>query len=364
VIVMRLELQGNAAEDRGSRIASSYTRRSSILDPRSSIFFRMFRVPLFAFCLLISCYDVSAQTPIRLAVLDIAGDGQGRFTGLLRSLSRAPDSQQFESLDENLMRLAARGAGYDGRLNLSREEARGLGQSLGCEFYILGKILITRRAVSADDFYYEALAGLFVVEARTGALALFVFERAQAGGEREAGDRLEEKIGREWPRCVSAMVSARKRQAAEIEGVAQPHKPLIEVFPDDPGDHGMERPVFYQRLKPAYTEQADLVGVTATVELEVVFGADGKVGDVEVTRWAGFGLDESAIATVRQLGFKPARRDGKNVTIRALVRYNFHRPPAQVVAPRAASPDEIERIRGNLRDILIPKQSPVKRPNF
>ena len=327
-------------------------------------FFRVFRVLLFAFCLLGSHYDISAQTPIRLAVLDFAGDGQGRVAGLLRSLSRAPDSERFELLDEDLTRLAARGAGYDGSLNLSREEARALGQGLGCEFYILGRILITRRAVSADEFYFEALAGLFVVEARAGALALFVFERARAGDEREACDRLEEKIGREWPHCVSAMVLARKRQAAEIEGSSQPHKPLVEVFPDDPGDHGMERPVFYQRLKPAYTEQADLMGITATVELEAVFGADGKVGDVEVTRWAGFGLDESAVVTVRQLGFKPARRDGKNVTIRALVRYNFHRPPAQVVAPRAASPDEIERIRGSLRDILIPKQSPVKRPNF
>jgi len=319
---------------------------------------------LFAFCLLGSHYDISAQTPNRLAILDFAGDAQGEFAGLLRSLARAPDSKQFELLDEDLTRLAARGAGYDGSLNLSREEARALGQSLGCEFYILGKILITRRAVSADKFYFEALAGLFVVETRTGALALFVFDRAQAGEERGAGDRLEEEIRGEWPRCVSAMVAARKRQAAEIEGVAQSHNPLIEVFPDDPGGQGMERPVFYQRLKPAYTEQADLIGVTAAVELEAVFGADGKVGDVEITRWAGFGLDESAIATVRQLGFKPARRDGKNVTIRALVRYNFHRPPAQAVAPRAASPDEIERIRGSLRDILIPRQSPVKRPNF
>jgi TonB family protein len=309
-------------------------------------------------------YDVSAQESIRLAVLDFAGDGEGKFAGLLRSLARAPGSDRFELLDENLARLAARGAGYDGSINLSREEARAFGQSLGCEFYILGKILITRRAVSSDKFYFEALAGLFVVESRTGALALFVFDREQAGDEVKARDRLEEKVGREWPSCASAIVSARKRQDVDIESVAQGGQPLIEIFPDDPDDQGMERPVFYQRLKPAYTEQADLMGITATVELEAVFGADGKVGDVRVARWAGFGLDESAIATIRQLSFKPARRDGKVVTIRALVRYNFRRPLPQVVVPQVASPDEIERIRGSLREILIPKQSPGKRPNF
>jgi TonB family protein len=281
---------------------------------------------------------------------------------LLRSLARSSD--RFESLDEGLARLAARGAGYDGSLNLSREEARALGQSLGCDFYILGKVQVTRRAVSADKFYFEALAGLFVVGARTGALTHFVFGREQAGDEEEAWRRLEARIRQEWHRCESAIVGARKTQAAEIESVAQTRGTLIEVFPDDPSDQGMERPVFYQRLKPDYTEEADLMGITATVELEAVFGADGKVGEVEVTRWAGFGLDESALATVRRLSFKPARRDGKDVTIRALVRYNFRRPLPQVAAPRVASPEEIERLRGSLREILIPKQSPVKRPNF
>jgi len=319
---------------------------------------------IFAFCLLISYSPVSAQTPIRLAVLDFAGDEHEQFAGPLRSLSRTSDSPQFELLDENLTRLAARGAGYDASLNLSRAEARALGQSLGCEFYILGKVLSTRRAISANKFYFEALAGLFVVETRTGALTRFVFDRAQAGDEQKARDHLFELIGREWPRCVDAIVSARKSRVAEIEAVAQASEPLVEVLSDDFNAQGGAAPVFYQRLKPAYTEQADLAGMTATVELEAVFGADGKVGDVEVVRWAGFGLDESAIATVRQLGFKPARRDGKNVTIRALVRYNFRRPLSQAVAPQAASPEEIERIRRSLQDILIPKQSPVKRPNF
>src|SRR5262249_27174314 len=313
---------------------------------------------------LCGCLNVSAQEPIRLAVLDFDGDGQGKFAGLLRSRARAPGPEQVELLDEHLTRMAARGAGYGGSTNLSREEARAFGQSLGCEFFILGKIMVTRRAISTDKFYFEALAGLFVVEARTGALTLFVFDREQAGDEEEARNRLEEKVGREWLRCVSAIVSARKRQAAEIEGGAEERRPLTEIFADDPSDQETERPVFYQRLKPDYTEQADLMGITATVELEAVFGADGKVGDVRVMRWAGFGLDESATATVRQLTFNPARRDGKDVKIRALVRYNFRRPLPQVVAPQVASPEEIERIRGSLREILIPKQSPVKRPYF
>lgn len=322
------------------------------------------RWSLCVLCLLIFCLDVSAQTLIRLAVLDLVGDERGETVSLLRSLARQSESPSFELIEEDLARLAARGVGYAGSLNLSRDEARALGQSLGCDFYLLGKVLVTRRAASGEQFYFDSLLGLFVVEARTGALVLFAIERAQRGSEREARAQLKELVKRGWTTCANTMVSAREKRVAEIENIAQPRAPLIEVFSDDLEAQGIKLPVFSQRLKPDYTEQADLAGITATVELEAVFGENGKVGDVEVTRWAGFGLDESAIATVHKLSFKPAERDGKRVTIRALVRYNFRRPHSQVVAPQVASPDEIERIRRSLRDLLSPGQSKVKPPNF
>jgi TonB family protein len=308
--------------------------------------------------------EIFAQSPVRFAVLDFEGDERGIVAGELRDLSREPGAPSVELIDENLARVAARGAGYAGAVNFSRAEARALGQSLGCEYFALGKVLVTRRAGAGEQFYFEALAGLFLVETRTGALIQFVFDRARGGDEQEAIRALKAAVRGEWPRCVSSIVAAQQRRAAEIETVGETPGRLIEVFPDDATEPGAERPIFYQRLKPAYTEQADLAGITATVELEAVFGADGRVGEVTVTRWAGFGLDESAVATVRQLGFKPAKRDGKEVTIRALVRYNFRRPPAQTVAPKGASPEEIERIRRSLLDILLPKQAPANRPNF
>ncbi len=315
-------------------------------------------------CLAVSAISIQAQAPIRLAIVDPVGDERREIASLLQSLARDSKSPAFELIDDELLKVAVRGAGYTGSLNLSRDEARALGQSLGCDFYLLGKVLVTRRAVTNEQFYFEALAGLFVVETRTGALALFAFDRDRAGSEQQAQRQLKDLVSRQWIRSVDAMISAREKHAAEIENVTKSSAPLIEVFSGDVAAQGIEPPVFYQRLKPAYTEQADLAGIAATVELEVVFGADGKVGEIEVVRWAGFGLDEPAIATVRQLRFKPAQREGKNVTIRGLVRYNFRRPHAQAAAPQAASPEEIERIRRSLRDILNPKQLPGRPPSF
>jgi TonB family protein len=131
---------------------------------------------------------------------------------------------------------------------------------------------------------------------------------------------------------------------------------LIEVLNDGRLGQGSQQPVFYQRLKPEYTKEAEWAGITATVELEAVFQADGQVGEVTVTRWAGFGLDEAALATVRKLRFKPAQQAGKEVTIRGLVRYNFRRPPS--VAERQAETEQLKRSLRELKSfgVKVPPQ--------
>jgi TonB family protein len=299
------------------------------------------------------------QSAVRLAIVDLLGDERGVITALLRNSAQA---STFELLDADLTRAAAQGSGYVGNLNLSRVEARALGQSLGCDFYVLGKVQLARRLAAGDQFYFDALAGLFFVETRTGRLILFTFERAQAPSESEAQAQLKELIKQAWARYEAIITTARAEQTAAVANLAPVENRTSEVLIDDMPTSGTQQPIFYQRLKPSYTEQADLAGITGTVELEVVFGADGQVGEVEVVRWAGFGLDEAALATVRQLRFQPATRAGKPLTIRGVVRYNFRRPLTQAASPQAASPQEIERLKRSLRELQYPKSIPGQRP--
>lgn len=301
---------------------------------------------------------IYAQTSHRLAIVELSGDVGGEFTALLRNSAPAT----FDLLDAALTRTAAQGAGYGGSLNLSRAEARALGQSLGCDFYVLGKVQLARRQAAGEQFYFDALAGLFFVETRTGQLLLFAFERAQAPHEQEAQAQLRELIKRDWARYAAALSAAHAQHEAEIASLSPTNSPITKVLSDETTAPGTEQPIFYQRLKPAYTEQADLAGIAGTVELEAVFGADGRVGEVEVLRWAGFGLDEAAVTTIRQLRFKPAMRDGKPLTIRGLVRYNFRRPLTQAASPQAASSEEIERLKRSLRELQFPKSTPGLRP--
>jgi TonB family protein len=292
------------------------------------------------FCSLLFSVCAAAQEPARVAIADFAGDGQSE-AALIRQLA----AQDFTLIDEELVRAAMHGAGYTGSLNLSRDEARALGMSIGCDYYLLGVVRVVRRTLSAEEFYYEGLAGLFTVETRSGQLLLFDFSRTRAGDEKTARLQLDEQLRQSWKKSVAAIAVAVSRSRTASETITQAPAAVIEAFGDEPQAKGLAQPVFYQRLKPGYTEAAESLSIIATVELEVVFGADGRVGEVEVIRWAGFGLDESALATVRRLRFKPAERDGRPVPLRALVRYNFRRPPSA-----AQLKEEEERLKRSLRE--------------
>ena len=124
------------------------------------------------------------------------------------------------------------------------------------------------------------------------------------------------------------------RRALEDESAERAHAiesgaPVIEVMADEKVDNltGTRPPRPYRRLKPAYPEAAALAEVEATVDVLVDVDEKGEVARAEVARWAGYGLDQSVLDTVKQLHFFPAMRDGVAVPMRVLLRYNFRKPP-------------------------------------
>jgi TonB family protein len=126
------------------------------------------------------------------------------------------------------------------------------------------------------------------------------------------------------------------RRAQEDErnqrALAQSHStPVIEDAPAEAEAEaqGLRLPQPYRRQRPPYPEEAARVELEATVDVEVEIGADGEVMRVDVVRWAGFGLDEATVQTVRQLHFRPAMRGRTPVPMRVLLRYNFRKPPKQ-----------------------------------
>lgn len=92
--------------------------------------------------------------------------------------------------------------------------------------------------------------------------------------------------------------------------------------PYRPGS-GIEPPRLLREVKPSYTDEARRQNIAGEVVLEIVVGENGSVRDVRIVRALGYGLDERAIAAVRQWRFAPARRLGAPVSVMVEVAVEF-----------------------------------------
>ncbi len=68
-------------------------------------------------------------------------------------------------------------------------------------------------------------------------------------------------------------------------------------------------------FEPGSNEYAQANGVAGMALYHVVIGADGAPGEIAVARPIGFGLDESAVDSIKKASFEPAIKDGKPVPV-------------------------------------------------
>ena len=89
----------------------------------------------------------------------------------------------------------------------------------------------------------------------------------------------------------------------------------------------MTTPQLLVEVKPQYTVDAMRAKLQGAVELEVVVLPDGSVDPrrIRITRSLdrAFGLDEQAIAAVRQWRFRPGMLKGRSVPVRVLIELTF-----------------------------------------
>jgi len=275
-----------------------------------------------------------AQTqtrPLTIAILDFGDTGLGR-TAPEKLAASLKLGSNLVLLDRDQARAAARGNGYAGSMNLSLDEARNLGAAIGCDFYLLGDAQTLRRSPSAGPPYFDSYASLFLVSARTGRLVSWQRPNMRSPTARAAEESLLAEFsgsGISGP-LVAAIRHAQETERNERELTLDHGTPVSEAAPDDEKAaeaDGLRLPRPFRRITPPYPDSAAEAEAEATVDLLVDLDAQGEVVRVDVARWAGFGLDQSTIETVRRLHFFPAMRNGVAVPIRILLRYNFRKPP-------------------------------------
>ena len=92
--------------------------------------------------------------------------------------------------------------------------------------------------------------------------------------------------------------------------------------PYRPGS-GVLPPRLLREVKAAYTEGARRSNLEGEVILEIVVRRDGSVGDVKLVKGLPEGLNDRAIAAVRQWRFAPATRQGQVVDVIVEVAVEF-----------------------------------------
>ncbi len=259
--------------------------------------------------LLLVCLD----TPVHELSLALLSDGLKQQQ--VFCLEEGIKKDGYLLADSDMAASIARGLELPELFNLSLREAAGLGAAIGVDGYILARLKSFDRVGSGGRLYGESFLAVAVVGSRSGKLLDFQFYESQGRDTEESAQMVIKDALLTLPDLLKRFREGYLKQFHPPEtdpmdaGAIQPSKSAPEVL---------------ERSRPAYSEIAEKMHYSARVELEVVLRGDGSVGRVSVTRWAGHGLDEAAIAAIRRLRFRPALLEGKPVNCLISAVYNFN----------------------------------------
>lgn len=241
---------------------------------------------------------------------------------------RMADNPSIALIDRDQAQAAASGVGYRGSRNMSLQEARDLGSAIGCDFIVLGEADTVRRSPSDSPVFFESYVSIFIVSGRTGRLVMWENQIANRSAPDIAEKSLLAQLSTAVERYTKSVFRAAEDESAERTLAVEQPAIVIEAMSDDPGEtnDGTRPPRPFRRLKPPYPEAAAHARLEAVVDVLVDVDEKGEVTRAEISRWAGYGLDESVISTVKQLHFFPAMRNGRAIPMRVLLRYNFRKP--------------------------------------
>jgi TonB family protein len=120
----------------------------------------------------------------------------------------------------------------------------------------------------------------------------------------------EYKIVNETAPVLSAQSSGGADERAASGGAADLSPALAGIA--RAGRNGVTVPECVYCPAPSYTDEARRAKISGGVVLQVVVNAEGHAENITVMKKLGYGLDQSAIETVKRWKFQPAKSPGGN----------------------------------------------------
>ncbi len=226
---------------------------------------------------------------------------------------------KFKILDKSLSEAAFDSSIYEKPFNLSLGESKNISSAIGCDYFLLIQAKNLRRFSLEKKEYFESFAAIYVISSRSGRLIFWKLVKGEEKNPDDAEKQLFDSV-----KSLALEISEKISETEKFE-IGEKSAPKLEELPDEnsPEAKNFRPPLPYKRFRPNYSETANLYAVEATVDILLDIDENGKILSTEINRWAGFGLDESVIKTVTEMNWRPASRNGKNLPIRILLRYNF-----------------------------------------
>jgi TonB family protein len=102
-----------------------------------------------------------------------------------------------------------------------------------------------------------------------------------------------------------------------------PEQPTVYTMGKDAGKD-VKPPVVLNQPLPAYTDEARQARAEGVVQLQAIIRKDGSVDTFKILKGLGYGLDESAINTIKtKWRFQPGTLNGKPVDVQADIEVSF-----------------------------------------
>lgn len=103
---------------------------------------------------------------------------------------------------------------------------------------------------------------------------------------------------------------------------------------------GVTRPVLVRKLEPDYTVEARAKGVEGVSILFTEIGRDGIPVNIKVVKPLDPGLDAKSVQALRQWRFRPGERDGKPVSVTAVIQFSFRLSKFPLLQDPSMKPEE------------------------
>lgn len=240
----------------------------------------------------------------------------------LRLLMQAALSSKCAIVNPSMADAAFDAQKFSSPFNLTLEEARNFSAAAGVDLFMLIRSDVQRRASFEKGEVFEAYSLFYLVDGRSGRLLLWHIISDDSETEKEGVTKLMASFQSQSIVVVNEIDEISRKLSAS--SLSDDDYVLID---GDNRPESIRAPAAYKKISPQYTDLARKYRIEGTVEAVVYIDRSGKTKRVVISKWAGFGLDESVARALLEMNWRPASKNGSAIPSRILVRYNFKKLP-------------------------------------